>query len=186
MVLLTVARTLFYQFFLVFVGISVGFIVNSEWVGYKSALVSKSVANIFFPLEFTPQMEANLRALGAQRVWAENGSPADFQVLGDVVYANDEFYWCRFAYRDSNGELKFDEDTVRMRWKTWEYGFHNPTVLDPIDTKEEVDAEVARLEAWQKKIREAIRKADEKQKELLEQEKTKKVKPKKTNPATVA
>lgn len=181
MVLLTVARTLFYQYFLLFVGISIGFIANAEWVGYKSAVISRSVSNIFFPITFTPEMEENLKQLGATRIWLERGSPDEFQVLGDVVYANDEFYYCRFSYRDKNGELVFDDDIVRMRWKTWEYNFNNPTVLDPIDTEEEAKAEIDRLRKWQEKIRDAVRKADKKQAELMEQEKERK----KKDPANV-
>ena len=55
MILITVCRTLFYQFFLLFIGISIGFITNAEWVGWKTEVVAKSVDNIFFPTQFDEQ-----------------------------------------------------------------------------------------------------------------------------------
>ena len=46
MILITVCRTLFYQFLLLFVGISIGFIVNAEWVGWKYPIIQTSFAII--------------------------------------------------------------------------------------------------------------------------------------------
>ena len=50
-----VLRTLFYQFLLIFVGASIGFITNAEWVGWKYPIISRSYNNIFNPIDFEDQ-----------------------------------------------------------------------------------------------------------------------------------
>lgn len=167
-------RTIFYQFLLLFVGISIGFIANAEYIGYKSCVIEKSINNIFFPIEFTKEVEDKVKKIGASKVFIENNSPDEFEILGEVVYFNDEFYWCKFKYRDKKGNLKFDSDIVRVNWKTWEYNYNNPTVIDPIDTEEEALKEKQRLYEWHKKIKEAIEESEKKEKELLEKELNKK------------
>ena len=52
MILITVCRTLFYQFLLLFVGISIGFIINAEWVGWKYPIIQTSIQNTFFSIDF--------------------------------------------------------------------------------------------------------------------------------------
>ena len=86
MILVTVARTLFYQFFLLFIGISIGFICNAEWMGWKSSLVERSVQNIFFPIEFDENVCKNVKGLGAFRIWAELGRPKNFKIIAFRLY----------------------------------------------------------------------------------------------------
>ena len=176
MILITVARTLFYQFFLLFIGISIGFIVNSEWVGYKSCLVEKSIKNIFFPIKFTPKMESGMRILLAERMRAKEGYPPEFEVLSSVVVANDEFCWIAYKYRDQDGKLVFKDDVERMRWKTWEYNFDEESSLNPIDTKEEWLKLDKRMSDWQEKIKDAINLAEKRKVEILEKEAQRKLK----------
>lgn len=161
-------RSIFYQWFLLFIGISIGFIANAEWLGYKSVLIERSISNIFFPIEFTPEVEANVKNIGADKIYAELDYPNEFEILGDVVYYNDEFYWCKYKFRDDKGKLQFGEATTRVRWKTWEYNYGSPD--DVVDSTEKANALMQNLETWHSKIREAIKQADEKEKELLRQE----------------
>lgn len=161
-------RSIFYPFFLIFIGISVGFIVNAEWLGYKSVLVNRSIDNIFFPIEFTPAVEANVKKIGASKICAELGFPKDFEILGDVVYYNDEFYWCKYKYRDKNNVLRFGESTTRVRWKTWEYNYGSSNEV--IDTEEKARESIEKLKNWHSKIREAIKKADKKEQDLIKEE----------------
>ena len=51
MILITVCRTLFYQFLLLFVGISRR-IINAEWVGWKYPIIQTSIQNTFFSINF--------------------------------------------------------------------------------------------------------------------------------------
>ena len=176
MILITVARTLFYQFFLLFIGISIGFILNSEWCGYKSCVVQKSIKNIFFPIKFTTKMEAGMKIMLAERMRIKENYPADFEVLSSVVVANDEFCWIAYKYRDQDGKLVFKDEVERMRWKTWEYNFDEESVLNPIDTQEEWQALNQRLSDWQEKIKDAINLAEKRKAEILEKEMQKKLK----------
>jgi hypothetical protein len=171
-----VLRTIFYQFFLLFVGLAVGFIGNAEWVGFKSCLVEKSIKNIFFPIKFTPKMEAGMKMMLAQRMMTKEGFPAEFEVLSSVVVANDEFCWIAYKYRDQDGKLVFKDDVERMRWKTWEYNFDEESALNPVDTQEEWLALDKRMSDWQEKIKDAINLAEERKAEILEQERQKKIK----------
>jgi len=171
-----VLRTIFYQFFLLFVGLAVGFIGNAEWVGFKSCLVERSIKNIFFPIEFTPKMEKGMKFMLEQRMRTKEGYPLEFEVLSSVVVANDEFCWIAYKYRDQDGKLVFKDDVERMRWKTWEYNFDEESVLNPVDTEEEWLALDKRMSDWQEKIKDAINLAEERKAEILEQERQRKIK----------
>jgi hypothetical protein len=161
-------RSIFYHWLILLIGISIGFITNAEWLGYKSVIIEKSISNIFFPIEFTQEIENRIKDIGASKIFTELGHPNDFEILGGVVYYNDEFYWCKYKFRDQNNELKFGEATTRVRWKTWEYNYGSDSEV--IDTEEKVQEAMRKLNNWHSKIREAIKQADEKEKELLRQE----------------
>ena len=129
MILITVARTLFYQFFLLFIGISIGFICNAEWIGWKSNLITRSYTNIFHPIEFDEKICQNVKNWGATRIWAELGNPKDFEVIEDAVAA-EEFYIGKFRYTDvKTGQSKVEILSYRVRWKPWEYYWENPQPL---------------------------------------------------------
>lgn len=167
MVFITVCRTLFYQFLLLFVGLSVGFILNPEWIGIKSVLIDRSVKNIFFPLDYEndPQLRHLIQTWGAYKVYISKGSPKSFEILDQSVYYNDEFYWCRFKYIDKKGDLRFDEGTARVRWKTWEYYYDYDVIDTPEKIKESIKKEKEEIEKRQREIDES----QQKEKELLEQ-----------------
>lgn len=161
-------RSIFYHWLILFIGISIGFITNAEWLGYKSVIIEKSISNIFFPIEFTQEIEDRVKSIGASKIFTELGYPNDFEILGDVVYYNDEFYWCKYKIRDQNNELKFGEATTRVRWKTWEYNYGSDS--DVIDTEAKALESINKLNNWHSKIREALKKADQREQELLKQE----------------
>ena len=122
----TMFRTLFYQYFLLFIGISIGFICNAEWVGWKSNLVERSFYNIFFPVEFGEEMCAKIKNWGAFRIWAFNDKPSNFKVIEDGLLG-EEFYIAKLQYTDKNGNTIEKIDSTRVRWKTWEYYWTDPT-----------------------------------------------------------
>jgi hypothetical protein len=171
-----VLRTIFYQYFLLFVGLAVGFIGNAEWVGFKSCLVERSIKNIFFPIKFTPKMESGMKFMLAERMRIKEGYPAEFEVLSSVIVANDEFCWIAYKYRDQDGKLVFKDDVERMRWKTWEYNYDEEAFLNPINTEEEWLALDKRMSDWQQKIKDAIDLAKERKAEILKEEQQRKIK----------
>lgn len=164
MILITVCRTLFYQFFLLFVGLSVGFIFHAEWVGKKSVIVERSVKNIFYPLQYDERLERVVKEWGAYSVFILNECPKEFEIIDENVYHNEEWYWCRYKYRDEKGNIKFNEGTTRVRWKTWEYYYEPDAILDtPEKIKAQIDADKLKIE----KRLDEIRKAKEREKEIL-------------------
>ncbi len=121
MILITVCRTLFYQFFLLFVGLSVGFLLNIEYIGWKYPSVVTSIRNTFFPVDF--EDEGVLKWLynqGQFKICAFNGYPKDFKIIEQAMCA-EEWYWCKYSYTDKNGDTKIKIDHTRIRWKPWEY-----------------------------------------------------------------
>jgi len=133
-----VLRTLFYQYLLLFVGISVGFIANAEWVGWKTNLVQRSFYNIFFPVEFDDEVCTKIKSWGAFKVWALNGHPQGFKVLEDGLLA-EEFYIVKFEYVNRNGDTVQKIDTARIRWKTWEYYYTDPKPWTNDDIQDYLD-----------------------------------------------
>ena len=134
----TMFRTLFYQYFLLFVGISIGFICNAEWVGWKSNLVERSFYNIFFPVEFNEEMCAKIKNLGLYRLYSFNNYPADFKLIEDGLLG-EEFYIAKFQYTNKNGDTIEKIDSTRVRWKTWEYYYTDPEPWTKEDVQDYID-----------------------------------------------
>ena len=127
MILITIARTLFYQFLLIFVGISIGIIFNAEWIGWKSAIVERSITNIFNPVQYDEDICKRVKNWGATRIWAELGRPSMFEVLEDGLLA-EEYYIGKFKYTNvDTGETEVKIIPQRVRWKPWEYYYTDPT-----------------------------------------------------------
>ena len=120
-----VLRTIFYQYLLLFIGISIGFIANSEWVGWKSNLVERSFYNIFFPVEFDEEMCGKIKNCGLYKLYRFNDCPADFKLIEDGLLG-EEFYIAKFQYTNKNGDTIEKIDSTRVRWKTWEYYYTDP------------------------------------------------------------
>jgi len=131
----TVCRTIFYQYFLLFIGVSIGFITNSEWVGWKSNLIYRSVNNIFYQAEFDEDLCSKIKNLGAYKLYCFNGYQKDFKIIEDGLLA-EEFYIAKFSYVDNNGNTVEKIDSVRVRWKSWEYYYTNPEPWTEEDLKD--------------------------------------------------
>jgi hypothetical protein len=127
-------RTVFYQFFLLFVGGAVGFILNAEYIGWKSVIIERSVQNIFFPVEYSDEVEDLVLNVGRLRLnIALNGNPYDstgIKLLDEFVW-NEEVYVALYEYTNAEGTIRRDYST-RVRWKSWEYyyEYHGPEGAD--------------------------------------------------------
>jgi hypothetical protein len=118
-----IIRTIFYHWLILCVGISIGFIGNAEWIGYKSLLVSKSINNIFFPIDITPEIQQNIKNIGQQKLRISIGNPEHFVILDDFLYDN-EIYWAEYEFVDKYGKKIKQINKVRIYWKPWEYYYH--------------------------------------------------------------
>ena len=134
----TVLRTLFYQYFLVFIGISIGFIANAEWVGWKTNLIEKSFYKIFYPIEFDQSQCRKIKNWGSYRIFAFSGYPEGFKIIEDGLLG-EEFYIAKFEYKDENGNIVEKIDSTRVRWKTWEYYWTDPTPSTTEELKQYIE-----------------------------------------------
>jgi len=133
-VLLTVFRTLFYQFLLITIGLTLGFVLNAEYVGWKSHMISRSFVNIFYPIQYNDDINQNLKNWGAFKMWVQYGSPPDFKIIEHAIAA-EEFYWAKFSYTNEQGKTVTQIDNSRLRWKPWEYYYEEPSEV----TKNELE-----------------------------------------------
>ena len=119
-----VIRSIFYHWLFLFIGVAIGFICNSEYVGEKAVVIERSINNIFFPIEYNEDIENYVKWMGKNRIHSELGYPHDFQILEDVVKGH-EYYWAIAKYTDvkTGQEIKTIVST-KVRWKPWEYGYH--------------------------------------------------------------
>ena len=125
MILITVCRTLFYQFLLLFVGISIGFIVNAEWVGWKYPIVQNSFYNTFYPIDFEDEGVLEfLYGRGRLKVFGVMGQYQDVEIIEEAMAA-EEWYWVKFSHVDKNGNRKTEIQNIRIRWKPWEYYYED-------------------------------------------------------------
>lgn len=121
----TVFRTLFYQFFILFIGISIGFISNPEWFGLKTNIIAHSFENIFYQIKFDKDVCNNLKKWGAFKIWSKNYMPNDFTVIEEGLLA-EEIYVLKYSYTDNKGKKQINIDSIRLRWKPWEYYYELP------------------------------------------------------------
>ena len=127
-----VLRTLFYQLLLLFIGASIGFITNAEWVGFKYPIVSRSISNIFNPIDFEdPGVLQFLYGNGRLKIFGVMGEYRDVEVIEEAMLA-EEWYWVKFSHTDNNGNTVIDIKHIRIRWKPWEY-YYDEENLDPMD-----------------------------------------------------
>ncbi len=127
-----ILRTLFYQFLLLFMGVSIGFICNAEYVGWKYPVVTNSIRNTFFPIDFEdPGVLQWLYGNGRLKIFGVIGKYRDIEVIEEAMLA-EEWYWVKFSYTDENGNTITDIQHVRVRWKPWEYYFDDEA-FDPWD-----------------------------------------------------
>jgi hypothetical protein len=125
-------RTIFYQFLLLFVGGALGFILNAEYIGWKSVIIERSLQNIFCPVRYDERVEQLIRCFGQARLEnyvlrPDRTLPPEFEILEDAVIW-EEFYIARYAYRDEQGQRIEKFFKTRVRWKPWEYyyEYHPP------------------------------------------------------------
>jgi hypothetical protein len=124
-----VLRSIFYHWFAVFVGISIGFLCNSEYVGEKSIIVERSIRNIFFPIKYDDNVEMFVKNAGRMRLWALLGCPDHFEIVDELV-KGEEHYWAVYNTKDKNGKIVKDIGSVRIKWKTWEYYYKLDEIID--------------------------------------------------------
>ena len=131
----TVIRTLFYQFLLLFTGISIGFIINAEYVGWKYPIIQTSFYNTFYPIDF--EDEGVLKWLyghGRLKIFGVIGKYKDVEIIEEAMAA-EEWYWVKFSYVDQNGNRRTKIDHIRVRWKPWEY-YYEDEAMNPMADEE--------------------------------------------------
>ena len=129
-----ILRTLFYQFLVLFVGASIGFIANAEWVGWKFPIVERSINNVFFPVDFEdPGVLQMLYGHGRLKVFGVMGKYRDIEIIEEAMLA-EEWNWVKFSHTDQNGNTVTEIEHIRVRWKPWEYYWHND--INPVSEEE--------------------------------------------------
>lgn len=118
-------RTIFYQIFLLFVGASLGFIFNAEYIGWKSVVIERSLQHIFRPVPYDDRVKQIILCFGMARLEQhvrrpDMSLPPGFEILEDDVIW-EEFYIARYTYLDDNGQAVEKFFKTRVRWKPWEY-----------------------------------------------------------------
>ena len=131
-----VARTLFYQVF-VFVCLCVfSFTAAPGWWGVKAMVAEMSIRNIFFPVSFEEACP-KLKKYAEWRMAAIHNYPDEFKVI-DHAFLAEEFYWCKYQYKDKKGNKIVEIDHFRVRWKPWEYYYEYNSVDDAISNYDEL------------------------------------------------
>lgn len=124
-----IIRSLLYPWFILFIGFSIGFICNSEWVGYKYVLVERSIRNIFFPINYDERVEEWVKSNGRLKLWSSLDCPEHFEVIDEFV-KGEEHYWAIYKIKNREGKEIKDIGSVRVKWKTWEYYYKLDEILD--------------------------------------------------------
>lgn len=126
----TVVRTLIYQILALFVGISIGFLINPNYWGNRAPLVEQSIKNIFYPLEYNQDTHNFLIDVGRSRIFFSlpEGS-SDLRIIEDAMIS-DEQYMADYEYV-LNGKTNIVKGYItKINWKSWEYDYPTPDELD--------------------------------------------------------
>jgi hypothetical protein len=126
-----IIRSIFYHWLVLFIGISIGIILNSEWIGHKYILIERSINNIFFPLEYNENIENFVKETGKMKIWISLDCPENFTIIHDLV-KGEEFYWAVYTYKNKYGKTIKDIGSVRIKWKTWEYYYKIDEPSEPV------------------------------------------------------
>ena len=126
----TVLRTILYQIVLVFIGISVGFIMNAKYWGNRAPLIQRSVEHIFYPIAYDENVKQFLFELGRSRIYfqLETSDPGfhGLQILEEQM-VGEEYYAAKYKYIDINGEdIIVDDYLTHINWKPWELDYPLP------------------------------------------------------------
>lgn len=79
-----------------------------------------------------------IKAVGQFRIWCIHGHPEDFEVLEQAVAA-EEWYWCKYQYTDVKGITRIGIESIRIRWKPWEYYYDLQEESTDEDIKEYIE-----------------------------------------------
>jgi hypothetical protein len=129
-----VIRSIFYHWLFLFVGIAIGFICNSEYVGEKFVIVERSINNIFFPIKYDEKIETWVKETGRMRLWANLECPEYFEIIHEFV-KGEEHYWAVYKTKDNKGKEIKDIGSVRVKWKTWEYNYKLDEIISGSEIK---------------------------------------------------
>ena len=129
-----IIRSLLYPWIILFVGFSIGFICNSEYVGEKAIVIERSINNIFFPIKYDEKIEAWVKETGRMRLWANLSCPEHFEIIDEVV-KGEEYYWAIYKMKDKNGKEIKDIGSIKVKWKTWEYHYKLDEIIKGSEIK---------------------------------------------------
>jgi hypothetical protein len=129
-----VIRSIFYHWLFLFVGIAIGFICNSEYVGEKFVIIERSINNIFFPIKYDEKIETWVKETGRMRLWANLECPEYFEIIHEFV-KGEEHYWAVYKTKDNKGKEIKDIGSVRVKWKTWEYNYKLDEIISGSEIK---------------------------------------------------
>lgn len=115
-------------------GIAIGFISNSEYVGEKAVIIERSINNIFFPIKYDEKIEAWIKETGRMRLWANLNCPEHFEIVDEVV-KGEEYYWAIYKIKDKNGKEIKDIGSIKVKWKTWEYHYKLDEIIEGSEIK---------------------------------------------------
>jgi len=128
----TVARTIFYELLLIFMGVSIGFIAHSTYWGNKAPIVQQSIKNIFWPVEYNDEVKEFLINIGRSRIFL--GLPphaTNFKILEDAMIS-DEQYMADYEYFADDERVVVRGYITKINWKPWEYDYPTLEQLEPI------------------------------------------------------
>lgn len=133
----TVFRTIFYQFLIIFIAVSIGFLSAPAYWGNRAPVINRSVEHIFFPIEYNDTVENFLLNVGRKRLYYEtiiehdNKLPDLFEIVkGSEWIEGEERYHCEYQYVDKDGTLDVHKYVTRIKWKPWEFYFPSPKDLE--------------------------------------------------------
>jgi len=120
---ITIARVFFYQMLMLFVGISIGLIMEPEYWGRRANLFSTFYEHAFEPIKYTNEIEEILIGIGRRRVHITKHSPQHSVIILDDCIENEEWYCAKLKIIDNNGNESFESFRDRIRWRPWEHHY---------------------------------------------------------------
>ena len=125
----TIVRTITYQFLLIFIGLSIGFLISPVYWGNRASIITRSIENIFYPLEYSEELELYLMDFGKSRLWVVLDCPEALTCYNSKI-VNEEWYETDYSFEDKEKKIIEGHYRTRIRWKSWEFYYPSPEDLE--------------------------------------------------------
>jgi len=125
-------HTVVWRLLVISSALTLGFVINAEFVGWKSTATERFVKEKLFSIDYDAQIEELCKTLGRKQLIAELGNPSPdrLKIIKEEV-ANQESYSALFQFILPDGKQVLAVFQAKVRWKPADYDYSEDVKMSP-------------------------------------------------------